>query len=253
METNTIQHIICTDSDNSESKECDTAKISDTRENIISGKTWSEIHKILRSNIPPKSMTLNKKTYKGVTPESNRVVLVDGSSFLFEIIAGAYPDNDRDGDNLRLITKIRERNSTFRLIMANMCQEYDQHSLYPPYHQLLEPDEFMHLPIVDGETVDSEKTFRFALELSMRILNTPNITVYIHCQAGHGRTGLMVCLLLMIIFGLTPKEAIDYCGAVYRTREIRTNKNSPSSSLQCNQVKYIYDNFIVNLANIKPF
>ena len=109
---------------------------------------------------------------------------------------------------------------------------------------------FEHCPIVDCGITDDVKV----LELARKLVYYISIgeILYIHCWGGHGRTGILVCIMLYLISGLTADQIFAYCGKVHSQRDqvanifMRENNSykpvtSPQTQEQFIQVRRIID------------
>jgi len=61
--------------------------------------------------------------------------------------------------------------------------------------------------------------------------------LYVHCWGGHGRTGIVVCLLLAVLYGLAVTEAFKRVQACHDSRIEPQGVKSPSTVVQRSQVK----------------
>lgn len=64
---------------------------------------------------------------------------------------------------------------------------------------------FIHFPIDDFDIADEQNTVVFVNELANRVRQGHKM--YIHCQGGHGRTGLIAIQLFIALYGVEAKEA----------------------------------------------
>jgi hypothetical protein len=96
---------------------------------------------------------------------------------------------------------------------------------------------FDHFPIEDLKTTTDEKTLEAAKTVVAALENGE--TVYLHCWGGHGRTGIIVCLVLHLMYDLTATDAINYCELVHSMRRSRLDVSSPQTDVQRQQVHRI--------------
>lgn len=221
-------------------------------------------------------ITLEK--FRGPLPESNMVV--EG------IYAGAFPGDIIEAYNdLNLIQILNKRIEKFVCLQSeyeSRCPKFRWlKNGFRPYfndvekmlqnkekYELLHTDvtkaTFEHLPIKDLKTTDDYKILALAKRLVKDYHN--GIRMYIHCWGGHGRTGVLVCIMLYLITGLSADEIFAYCGKVHSQRDqvanifIRENKSykpvtSPQTQEQFIQVRRIIDKhrFNTGLKKIEYF
>eukprot|EP01084_Bolivina_argentea_P271806 462572_1 len=111
-------------------------------------------------------------------------------------------------------------------------------SLYEWKHELYEDDiktycenmdniELIAFTIADYAIVDDMETVNFIDELTQNLLtmnkdfsseNPLRHMMYMHCHAGHGRTGLISSLLLQAIYGMDSKTAIKFLNEIHSMR-----------------------------------
>jgi protein-tyrosine phosphatase len=197
-----------------------------------------------RSKLPPTQFIKEHfQEFRGPMVESNLVFDLDGG----KLYAGAYIDHHREGGPANTVILDRYKELGVNLF-ANLCKEYGNPVYsrdYPLYHQHLTAEEFVHFPIRDCDIVDSQQTFDFALSLVRQIYAGKSILV--HCQGGHGRTGVIVSIILMLLFGFDPTEAMEYCQVTHNVRiNSCDNWPSPQTHRQRMQVVDIYNRFIKN-------
>ena len=65
---------------------------------------------------------------------------------------------------------------------------------------------FLTCPMVDGGTCEDEKLFQLLVGLLAEL--RASRAVYIHCYGGHGRTGIVACSMLCLLWQITPLEAV---------------------------------------------
>ena len=79
-------------------------------------------------------------------------------------------------------------------------------------HETLDPYTtnymYMNIPIPDNSIPDNVAVFCFQVIEIVRFI-LAGATAYIHCRGGHGRSGMLCAILLCLIEGLSPKDAIS--------------------------------------------
>jgi len=98
---------------------------------------------------------------------------------------------------------------------------------------------FDHCPIKDCSTIADEIVFGLAKKLVDAIHNGD--VIYLHCWGGHGRTGVMVCLILHLMYGLNADEALRRCQLLHDTRRRYIEVSSPQTFAQQEQVRRIIE------------
>jgi len=200
----------------------------------------------------PSEITL--EAFAGPLPESNKV--------FDRFYAGAFPGDENNAQNDKnLINLLNAGITEFVCMMAEYnpsASENDwkfRRGCVRPYlddiRRILAKREqypslnatvtnyitFQHFPIkdlrtiLDIDTLDAAKKIVASLESGK--------TVYLHCWGGHGRTGIMVCLVLHLMFKLSAEDAINYCELVHTKRLQAVDVRSPQTDVQREQVKRI--------------
>lgn len=67
---------------------------------------------------------------------------------------------------------------------------------------------FVSRGICDGGTFDDAELEAFVRDLCSRVTEN-NEVLFVHCKGGHGRTGIVVALLLLLLRDLSPKDALS--------------------------------------------
>jgi protein-tyrosine phosphatase len=202
---------------------------------------------------------ITSRNYAGPLPESNKVF----ESFY----AGAFPGDidDYQNDN-NLITLLNAGFDAFVCLMTEYNDEapeedwrntydhllvrpylkdinriIDQRDQYPTLQDSVKNDiTFKHYPIMDMNTISDLETMRAAHEIVALLQSGKK--VYLHCWGGHGRTGILVCLVLHLVCGLSAEQAFSYCQHVHDLRENNCLETpSPQNFQQRQQVKRIIE------------
>ena len=191
--------------------------------------------------------------YQGPSPESNWVI--QG-----KLLVGAFPGYVNDKENERMLTKILNCGvSTF----VSLQKEYDNNNpeekwkndiglrpyfkdaekmikekqLYPNLNTSVEKLTLFHEPIKDCDTIDDTTTVTLAKKLVKAIYDGE--VIYLHCWGGHGRTGVIVCIMLHLMYGLIAEEAMYLCQKLHDFRVETCFVTSPQTQKQRLQVSRI--------------
>ena len=106
------------------------------------------------------------------------------------------------------------------------------------YHNSLPGDvKFIHFPIPSGGTPPLKETRNFINEL-LGLFQTTQASIYVHCNGGHGRTGLIGAILYGTVHKVSAPEAIR---AVEESRETRidTSRNFIPTPETNRQIKFV--------------
>ena len=205
----------------------------------------------------PALVNMIRREYYGPNAESNKVI--EG------IYAGAFPGfiSERETDN-NLINLLNLGIDVFVCLQ----EEYNPHNKFwrnsrrpvRPYfddvQRLIKNKHlysrlqtsatevlFEHLPIADMKTTDDDKVVKLAKKLVKYYYQGKKL--YVHCWGGHGRTGVIVCVMLHLMYGLSGKQAIDFCNFVHGMREFPlAGVKSPQTPVQEEQVERIITNLL---------
>jgi len=107
---------------------------------------------------------------------------------------------------------------------------------FPDAQRLSKKDlKWIHLPIVDGQTAPDDVTAELVVLIASRIL-AGNVT-YVHCFGGHGRAGVMCCLVLAYLYRISSADAMRRIQAYHDCRVDPQGVKSPTTVAQRDQVK----------------
>ena len=229
-------------------------------------------------NLPPID-EVKKEDYYGPIGESNLVI--PGS-----LIVGAFPGSAYDTENTNNLINILNCGITMFV-----CMQLEYNPDAPEYmwrttgksirpyfkdvQKIMENKHeyasliaetgmptFVHCPIRDCSIVADDVVFNLAIKLAQAIRDGE--ILYLHCWGGHGRTGVVVCLILHLLYGLTADEAIERCELVHMMRRMPCDVGSPQTPAQVQQVRRIItssfakqnngpDNKMPNVATVLNF
>ena len=105
---------------------------------------------------------------------------------------------------------------------------------------------YINYPILDRTVPDDIPSFcRLIIKISGIITSLrKNDRLYVHCRAGHGRSGVVVASILCYIFKLTPYDALIYTTKCHNNRSVMKDKWRRIGSPQTyQQKKFIYKLF----------
>ena len=194
--------------------------------------------------------TFVESEYYGPTPESNWVVKG-------KLIAGAFPgflENDKNEDSLTQILNsgvttfaclqkeydpdIREElwrnNYGLRPYFKDVERMIQTKEQYPKLTTTIEKASFVHEKIRDCDITDDATTLRLAKKLVKAIYEGE--VIYLHCWGGHGRTGIIVCIMLHLMFKLSSHECLLLCQKLHNMRLFDLDVSSPQTFHQRIQV-----------------
>lgn len=198
----------------------------------------------------PKLSDINKSAYLGPHPESNKVV--DG------IFAGAFPGDIYDRLNQQNLIQILNAGVTkfvclqleypagfkpnperpdIRPYFVDVLKIIANKENLPTLTAPIKNISFEHLPIKDLNITEDYKILKLAKKL-VEFYRQGEV-LYIHCWGGHGRTGVVVCLMIYLMYGTTADEALEYCNYVHKLRVNPVQITSPQTSEQMDQVRRI--------------
>ena len=110
--------------------------------------------------------------------------------------------------------------------------EEPEYPRYAPFALTLNSNaQFIHFPLTDN-TTPQHSTFVKHLSLILEKLKDGR-NIYIHCAGGHGRTGIYIACILMILYGFSAKYAMYYTQHFHNMRrklDIRCNGEFPCMS-----------------------
>lgn len=194
--------------------------IKDTVSDIL-----SEISTIIENSDDPLEMTIDssidifpKNQLPKILDETSDILIsavINGkkrmmleSNWIIEgfLCCGAFPDGHYDIDilhanNINLMINCRREGKDY-IVPLSMNKQ--------------------RIPLIDRSTIPYEKLIEI-IDICENICNMiifEKKKIYIHCYGGHGRTGLLICIILHLLYGYTAEEAIDKAQTLHHMRPI---------------------------------
>jgi len=108
---------------------------------------------------------------------------------------------------------------------------------------------YISFPIKDRYYPENKHEFtEFILKIADIIVNlNDGEKVYIHCKGGHGRSGVVVSILLYHLFNLSPESALEHTKKSHNDRLVMRDKWRKIGSPQTYQQKIFVHNFCNSL------
>lgn len=85
---------------------------------------------------------------------------------------------------------------------------------------------YVNFPIKDNfipYNMDLFNEFIIWLVFTISVMKE-NEFMYIHCKGGHGRSGMVVCCILCMLYGLSPEKSIEEVSISHNERPLLTSK-----------------------------
>lgn len=200
--------------------------------------------------LPPLNDKLHM-TMRGPTIASNWVI--PGM-----VMAGAYPGSfdDRENDK-NLKTILNKKVDTFVCMQLELDDEIPEEAwragdgLRPYFIDARrlskKPLIWRHLPILDGDCAEDDAMEALVCDLLDDV--KAGRVLYIHCLGGHGRAGIVACLMLAVMYGIPVSETFKRVQAYHDTRIEPQGCKSPTTVCQRSQVKRLLEKWKNNRDN----
>lgn len=212
--------------------------------------TQSEEGKIAENQSTPALLRVSRVLGLAGLPDlaENRAWAVgphDTCNYIFpgKLLAGSYPgDRSEPGHSAKIRALLDAGVDAFVCLQEHM----ELSTRFTPYvgtaNSLVAAAakhlEFWHCPIPDGHvTQDSGLAIAVATIVDRLLAGR---VVYVHCWGGHGRTGTVLCALLVKVYGISVEDAKTYFMATHAMRKVRGGGGPghwPHSTHQYDQVK----------------
>lgn len=108
---------------------------------------------------------------------------------------------------------------------------------------------WFHAPIIDGSVGPDKKMLALIIEL-IEELKTGRI-LYVHCWGGHGRTAVVVCVILAYMYQLTAAEVLKRVQRYHDCRIDPQGAKSPQTAPQRDQVKRLVRELLASYPAMK--
>ena len=130
------------------------------------------------------------------------------SLYIDKAFFGSFPTQEE-------VLKLEDEGVVF---FVNLTNNYERK--ITPYHT---SKEYLQYPIKDRNIPRNNKSFaRLILTIENKIKDFKDKDkLYLHCKGGHGRSGIVVAILLAHMFNLPPSQAIEYTTKYHNTREMK--------------------------------
>lgn len=102
---------------------------------------------------------------------------------------------------------------------------------------------YINYPIKDRKAPFNIKSFVLLIKQILKIINTQNDKIYIHCRAGHSRSSLIVASLLCILKGCEVDKSIALTRECHNKRKNLKEKWKRIPHLSSSQIRFIYKIF----------
>ena len=89
--------------------------------------------------------------------------------------------------------------------------------------------------VIDQFVAEEKKLMDFIPKL-VKILKDDSQCVYVHCWGGHGRTGIIIAILLAILYKIDADKALELTEDFHAQR-VECRSHSPQTAVQFEQVR----------------
>ena len=142
-----------------------------------------------------------------------------------QIYFGKYPDED-------ILKALKELNIKLIVDLTHFTDRL-------PNYSSIEGIKRIEFPIVDMSIQEDDLTLQYVMFIKSLFLNGDN-PIYIHCRGGHGRSGVITCLLYSILYDKTAEESLEAIKEAHDNRKQMSRRmriiGSPQTREQIFQV-----------------
>lgn len=162
------------------------------------------------------------------------------------LMCGPYPGAFEDRRNTQLLRRVLSKGvDTFVCLQEELDLEVPEEvwrsgvALRPYFYdaqKLTKKDlKWVQLPMTDGNVAPDSETAQLVVLMAEHM--KAGRVLYLHCFGGHGRTGVICCLLLSYLYRISAAEAMKRVQAYHDCRIEPQGAKSPQTVVQREQVK----------------
>mmetsp|Transcript_106588 Transcript_106588/g.188745 ORF Transcript_106588/g.188745 Transcript_106588/m.188745 type:complete len:325 (-) Transcript_106588:113-1087(-) len=162
------------------------------------------------------------------------------------LLCGPYPGAFEDRKNNQLLRRVLSKGvDTFVCLQEELDIEVPEEvwrsgiALRPYFYdaqKLAKKDlKWVQLPMADGNVAPDSETAQLVVLMAEHM--KAGRVLYLHCFGGHGRTGVICCLLLSYLYRISAAEAMKRVQAYHDCRIDHQGAKSPQTVVQREQVK----------------
>jgi len=164
--------------------------------------------------------------------------LHDGMNWVIpgKLIAGQYLGGNTSSEKMEVMKKVGVKT------IIDLTHEDDNMTVYDvPTHMTRH-----HFPIVDQTAYNDGAVISAATVALAAMRDTTGGVVYMHCWGGHGRTGVVVSVIVGQYLNVSADVAIYITSATHATRpyiSAQGRSASPQSEMQINQARRLINHW----------
>ena len=140
-----------------------------------------------------------------------------------KIYFGKYPDEN-------ILEALKELNVK---LIIDLTHFTDNLSKYPSIEHIKR----IEFPIVDMGIQEDELTLQYVMFIKSLFLNGDN-PIYIHCRGGHGRSGVITCLLYGLLYDKSAEESLEAIKEAHDNRKQMSRRMRILGSPQTQEQKF---------------
>nr|QBK85534.1 MAG: dual specificity phosphatase / DNA processing protein [Marseillevirus LCMAC101] len=149
------------------------------------------------------------------------------------LLIGGYPYLEYRKTHLnKLIRKPIRANIFISLVEDKETEKFGDYREYVSKHR--PKTIFYSIPTPDRGVTDDKPLFDMVYHAYQAVKDGK--TVYVHCQGGHGRSGVFACCFLQLYYRIDHKKALERHKELHKTRKDNSHKPSPQGRRQHAQI-----------------
>lgn len=169
------------------------------------------------------------------------------------LLCGQYPGAFEDRKNDQLLKRILGKGvDTFVCLQEEVDMDIPEDvwragiGLRPYFSDAMRLSKkdlkWVHVPIVDGGVAPDDVTAAAVVGLAEDLM--AGRILYLHCWGGHGRTGVLACLILAYLYRLKATEVMRRVQVYHDCRIDPQNAKSPQTVMQRDQVRRLVQDML---------